>query len=43
MNTDNPLLLKLPIEIGQLKDSDMQHITAAFEYVKRIDPEQKEG
>ena len=42
-NTDNPILLKLPDELGQLKDSDRQEINEAFEHVKRIDPENKEG
>ena len=42
-NTDNPILLKLSDELGQLKDSDKQEINKVFEHVKHIDPENKEG
>ncbi len=42
-NTDNPLVLKLPDELGHLKNSDLQDINDAFEYVKKLDSEHKEG
>lgn len=42
-NTDNPILIKLPVEVEHLKDSDRQNINSAFEKVKNMDPEQKEG
>jgi len=38
-NTDNPFILQLPDDIGQLKDSDLQLINNTFEHIKHIDPE----
>ncbi len=40
-NTDNPFIVRLPDEIGQLKDSDLQLINSTFEHIKHIDPEYK--
>ncbi len=38
-NTDNPFIIQLPDDIGQLKDSDLQLINNTFEHIKHIDPE----
>lgn len=40
-NVDNPFIIQLPEEIGQLKDSDLQLIQSTFEHIKHIDPEHK--
>lgn len=40
-NIDNPFIIQLPDEIGQLKDSDLQLINRTFEHIKHIDSEYK--
>lgn len=40
-NVDNPFIIRLPEEIGQLKDSDLKIISNTFEHIKRIDPEHR--
>lgn len=40
-NVDNPFIVHLPEELGQLKDSDMQIINNTFAHIKRIDPEHR--
>lgn len=40
-NADNPFIIHLPEEIGQLKDSDLHIINSTFKHIKRIDPEHR--
>lgn len=40
-NADNPFIIHLPEEIGQLKDSDLHIINNTFKHIKRIDPEHR--
>ena len=40
-NVDNPFIVHLPEELGQLKTSDMQAINDTFEHIKQIDSEHR--
>lgn len=40
-STDNPYIIPLPEDISQLKPADQEHITAAINHMKQIDPEYK--
>ena len=41
-STDNPYIIPLPEYISQIKPADQEHITAAINHMKQIDPEYKE-